>query len=113
MAATYGALGRAVLGTSETTVVAAVPAGQQWLSSSVIVCNTGAAAATYRLIKRGSGSATALADHLVHDAGIGPGETHTLTLGLGLPAAEMVLGLASVAGAVVVRVEGARGLEAA
>lgn len=75
--------------TTETTLYT-VPASMFAVSSTLFVCNTNAAAATFRVSVSVGGGATANQDYLFYDTTISGYETMSAMMGLTLGAADIV-----------------------
>jgi hypothetical protein len=95
MPQTHKILGQATAGTTATTLYT-VPASTQAVCSSLVVANLStAAAATYRLSCRPSGTAQTNAMYLVYDASVPAADSTILTLGMTLTATDVVTVFAS------------------
>lgn len=98
MALSYKILGQdlssGTIGTLEN-VAGPVGVGKSWIVSSLVVCNQGATAATYRLAITSSASAATGAEYLVYGASIPANDTVTLTLGITMEAGKYILASAS------------------
>ena len=66
------------------------PAATSAVVSSIVVCNTGGAATTFRLHFRDEGAAAATGNALVYDQIIAAKETIALTLGITCDAADVI-----------------------
>jgi hypothetical protein len=82
MTTTYKTLGQsAPLATTETDLYT-VPAVTSTIVSSLIVCNRGATATTFRISNSVGGGATATKDYIYFDVSIAANETFIATVGV-------------------------------
>ena len=90
MAVTYKSLGQAApLATTETDLYT-VPGATSAVTSSLVVCNRGATATTFRVSASVGGGATANKDYLYYDVSIPAGDTFIATVGITLAATDKV-----------------------
>ena len=105
MADTFKNLARALLGTSETTIGAAVPASRSWIGKRVWVCNGHTAAVSVTLHHRLAGEAVSQTNAILQSASI-PSFTTQVLDELDLATTDLLSGYASVANVVSVNVYG-------
>lgn len=79
--------------TTETTVYV-VPGGTSTAVSSVVICNRGGSATTFRLSVSVGGGVTTNKDYLYYDVTIGGNDTFIATVGLTLTASDVMRGYA-------------------
>lgn len=91
-------LGQSAPAAATDTAAYTVPAATQAVVSSIIVANTSATAATYRVHVRVAGAATAPGNAIFYDVALPAYSTQVLQLGLALAATTVVQVRASVAG---------------
>ena len=94
---TYKILGQSAPSATTETALYTVPASTETIISSIVVCNRGTAAATYRIYVASNGAAAANNQYLVYDASINAKETVALTLGLTIDATDVLRVYASTA----------------
>lgn len=94
---TYKILGQSAPAATTETALYTVPSATETIISSLVVCNRGASAATYRIYVSSNGAATTNSQYLVYDATILAKETIALTLGLTLDASDVLRIYASTA----------------
>lgn len=88
--ATAKVLGQsAPLAVTETALYT-VPAATQAIISSIVICNQGANATTFRLSVRVGGGVTAAQDYIAYEITIGAQDTITMTLGLTMAATDVL-----------------------
>lgn len=97
MAATYKVLGQVNPSATTATTAYTVPSATETVISTITVCNTGAAPATYRIAVRPNGETLATKHYIVYDSTVAPQTTDTLTLGITLDATDVVTVFASTA----------------
>lgn len=85
---TYKILGQSAPAATTEVDLYTVPASTETIISSIVVCNRGASAGTYRIYVAINGAAAANAQYLVYDASIQAKETVALTLGVTLDATD-------------------------
>lgn len=86
----YKTLGQSAPSATTETTLYTVPAAQAAIVSSVVVCNRGATATTFRVSVSVGGGATANKDYLYYDVALPANDTFTGTLGLTLAATDVV-----------------------
>lgn len=90
MAVNYKVLGQvAPLATTETTLYP-VPALTEAVASSIIVCNRGGTATTFRVSLSVGGGATANKDYIYYDVSIPANDTFIATIGATMSASDIV-----------------------
>jgi hypothetical protein len=94
---TYKILGQSAPAATTEVDLYTVPASTETIISSIVVCNRGSAAGTYRIYVAVNGAAAANAQYLVFDATIQAKETVALTLGVTLDATDKLRVYASTA----------------
>lgn len=94
---TYKILGQSAPAATTETALYTVPASTESIISSIVVCNRGATAATYRIYVAANGTAAANNQYLVYDAPLLAKETVALTLGITLDASDVLRVYASTA----------------
>jgi hypothetical protein len=90
MASTYKVLGQVDLQAATLTTLYTVPSATEAVISSVIICNRGTAATTFRLAVRPNGASIADQHYIAYDVPIAASDATTLTLGLTLDAADVL-----------------------
>ena len=96
MATTYKILGKAAVTANTDTLAYTVPGATAAVVSSVVVCNTGSTARTFRLaFCPGAIASVTLADYIYYDLTISPNDTFIATCGFTLAAASQILVRAS------------------
>lgn len=95
MAQTYKVLGQSAPGATTNTDVITVGAGKSMVLSTVVICNRGTTAATFRLAVRPAGAAIANAHYNAYDANILANDTKSLSWGITLAATDVVTVYAS------------------
>jgi len=97
MALTYKILGQdlcqGVIGTAEV-VAGPVGVGKSWVVSTIVICNQGGTAATYRLSISHTTTPTG-AEYIVFGSTVPANDTVTLTLGITMQEGKYILGSAS------------------
>lgn len=99
MPETIGTLGQAAPAANTDTALYTAAAATSAVVSSLVVCNTGGAATTFRVHLRNEGAAVGVGNALVYDMTLAAKETIALTLGIALDAAD-VLSVRSASGTV-------------
>lgn len=94
---TYKILGQSAPAATTETALYTVPASTESIISTIVICNRGASAATYRIYVAANGAAAANNQYLVYDANINAKETVALTLGLTLDSSDVLRVYASTA----------------
>ena len=90
MATTYKVLGQVNPSAATATTAYTVPSATQTVISTITVCNTGPAPASYRIAVRPDGATLDTKHYIVYDSSLAPQTTDTLTLGLTIDAADVV-----------------------
>lgn len=90
MPQTHKVLGQSNPAATTLTSLYVCPSSTQAVVSTIIVCNIGGSATTYRLAVRPSGATIANQHYLVYDAAIPANDTTTLTLGITLGASDVL-----------------------
>ena len=92
MPTTYKVLGQlaAASAVTATETIYSVPLATQAVISTVTVCNTSAAATTYRLTVRPDGTAVIQKHYFAYDAAIPANDTIALTLGITMDANDVL-----------------------
>lgn len=98
MTDTLKCLGQLTPSAASLTTAYTVPAATSTVLSTVVVCNTTALAATWRLSVAIAGAGDTLAQYLYRDLSINPNDTFTASLGLTLATTDLVRVQASTAG---------------
>lgn len=92
MTLTYKRLGATAVTANTDTLLYTVPASTSAVVSSVVVCNTGATARTFRLaICPGAIGSVTAADYIIYDAVVPGNNTYIATCGFSLAAASQVM----------------------
>lgn len=97
MATNYKVLGQSNPAATTATTLYTVPASTQTIVSTVTVTNQAASAATYRISIRIAAAADNAKQYIVYDASLPANASDTLTLGLTLGAADLLVVYASTA----------------
>ena len=97
MATSYKVLGQVNPAATTATTAYTVPSSTETVISTVAICNTGAAPATYRIAVRPNGASIETKHYVVYDSSLAPQDTQTLTLGMTLDATDVVTVYASTA----------------
>lgn len=84
MAQTLKVLGQVATSATTETDLYVVPASTTAAVSSVVVCNRGASATTFRISVSVDGAVTANKDYLYYDVSIGANDTFIATIGITL-----------------------------
>jgi len=90
MANAYKVLGQAAPAATTEADLGTVGTGKSWIASTLVVCNRGGAATTFRVSVAAGGGATADKDYLYYDVTIPANDTFCATLGLTLSATDVV-----------------------
>lgn len=90
MADTLKVLGQQAPNATTETDLYTVPASTQALGSSILVCNRGGSATTFRISVSVGGGATANKDYLYYGTQVPANNTYKATLGMSLGAADKV-----------------------
>jgi len=83
-------LGQSTPSANTDTTLYTVPASTQAVCSTLSICNTTAAAITYRVAVRPAGAAIATQHYLAYDASVAANDSVLLTLGITLAATDVV-----------------------
>jgi len=94
VAETLKVLGQSAPGATTPADLYTVPPVTTAVLSSIVVCNRGATATTFRVSVAVAGAATEDKQYLYYDVAIPANETFSATLGIGLGAADKVRGYA-------------------
>lgn len=94
MAETRKILGQVALAATTLTALYTVPASTQAVVSSIVVCNRGASATTFRVSLSVAGAADATNQYLYYDVALPANDTFVATIGVALGAADVVRGYA-------------------
>jgi hypothetical protein len=97
MARVYKVLGQVAPAATTGTALYTVPSATEAVISSITICNTASAAATYRLYARPNDEALATKHYIAFDASVPGNDTIALTLGITLDAADVLYCYASTA----------------
>ena len=95
MAQAYKVLGQIAPAATTATAIYTVPSATEAVVSSIVVCERGGSAATFRLSVRPNGATLASQHYLVYDADISANDTIILTIGVTLDATDVLEGYAS------------------
>lgn len=95
MATTYKVLGQSNPAATTATTLYTVPAATETVISTIVVCNQGASAGTYRIAIRPNGASLAKEHYIVYDASISANTTTAYTLGATVDASDVVTVYAS------------------
>jgi hypothetical protein len=98
MPQTHKVLGQASPSAATLTTLYTVPASTQAVCSTLTICNTTAAAMTYRVAVRPAGAAIATQHYIVSDSSVAAYDSIFLTLGISLAATDVVSVYASATG---------------
>lgn len=90
MAQTHKVLGQINPAAATLTTLYTVPAATQAIVSTLVACNTGSSATTYRIAVRVAGASIGTAQYLAYDAALPANDTATLTLGVALAATDVI-----------------------
>ena len=95
MATTYKVLAQSAPAATTNTTFYTTPSLKQAVSSTIVVANRGATAATYRIAIRPNGATLANQHYIAFDVPLAEFDSVTLTLGITLAAADIVTVYAS------------------
>jgi len=95
MATAYKVLGQVAPAATTATAIYTVPSATEAVVSSIVVCERGGSAATFRLSVRPNGATLANQHYLVYDADITANDTIILTVGLTMDATDVLEAYAS------------------
>jgi hypothetical protein len=90
MATAYKVLGQSAPTATTDTDVYTVPSATQSVLSTIVVCNRGASAGSFRLAIRPAGAAISNEHYIAYDVSINANDATTLTLGVTLEATDVV-----------------------
>lgn len=90
MATSYKTLGQLDMTSSSLTTLYTCPASTETVISTVIICNRGTAADTFRLAMRTGGDAISDKHYLAYDVPIASNDSTTLTLGVTMEATDVL-----------------------
>jgi len=90
MALTRKVLGQQAPGATTETDLYTVPSATEAVCSSIVICNRGASAATFRVSVSVGGGATANKDYIYYDVTIAGNDTFIATIGITLGAEDKV-----------------------
>lgn len=93
----YKTLGQSNPSATTATTLYTVPSGKSTVCSSLIVCNQGSVAASYRLAVRPAGASLAAQHYLAYDTGLAGNSTDEHVIGLTLNETDVVTVYASTA----------------
>lgn len=95
MPSAYKSLGQSNPSATTATTLYTVPSATSAVASTLVVCNQGAASATYRIAVRPAGATLAAQHYVVYDSSLTANDSAFLTLGLTLAATDVVTVYAS------------------
>ena len=95
MAQAYKVLGQIAPSATTATTIYTVPSATEAVVSSIVVCERGGAAATFRLAVRPNGATLANQHYLVYDAPLTANDTLIFTVGLTVDATDVLEAYAS------------------
>lgn len=90
MATAYKVLGQVAPSATTATSLYTVPTSTQALSSSLVICNRGAASSTFRVAIRPGGATLDPKHYLFYDAVLDANNAAFFTLGLALAATDVI-----------------------
>jgi hypothetical protein len=91
----YKVLGQSAPSATTNTTIYTCPSATQVVVSSVVVCNRGAAAGSFRIAVRPNGDALANQHYIAFDSPILGNETVSFSIGLTIDASDLVVVYAS------------------
>lgn len=94
---TYKVLGQSNPSATTATTLYTVPSATQTVLSTLVVANTAASAATYRIAVRVAGASLATNQYIAYDVAIAANDSTALTLGISLGATDVITVYASTA----------------
>lgn len=100
MPTTYKVLGQVNPSAITATTLYTVPAATATIISTIVISNTSASAATYRIAIRPAGATLATLHYVAYDVALSANDSTALTLGLTLAATDVVTVYASSASVV-------------
>ena len=95
MPTTYKVLGQSNPSATTATTLYAVPSATQTNVSTIVVANTAATSATFRIAVRIAGAALATSQYVAYDVSVGANDSTALTLGITLGATDVITVYAS------------------
>lgn len=95
MAQNYKVLGQIAPSATTATAIYTVPSATETVVSSIVVCERGGSAATFRLAVRPNGATLANQHYLVYDASLTANDTLIFTVGLTVDATDVLEAYAS------------------
>lgn len=95
MAQNYKVLGQIAPSATTATAIYTVPSATEAVVSSIVVCERGGSAATFRLAVRPNGATLANQHYLVYDASLTANDTLIFTVGLTVDATDVLEAYAS------------------
>jgi hypothetical protein len=90
MALTYKVLGQSAPAAATTTSLYTVPSATYAIVNSVVICNTGPTATTFRVSVAQNGAADTLAQYVAREVPINGNSTTELALGITMDAADIL-----------------------
>lgn len=97
MAEAYKVLGQSAPVAATVTTLCTVPASNNFIVSTLTVCNRGAAAGTFRVAVSPAGAALANQHYVYYDAAMGGNVTVAITIGITMAATDVLRVYASTA----------------
>ena len=91
----YKVLGQSAPSATTNTTIYTCPAATQMVSSSVVICNRGATAGSFRIAVRPNGNALANQHYIAYDSPILGNETVSFSIGMTVDADDLVVVYAS------------------
>lgn len=91
----YKVLGQVAPNATTDTTLDTVPAATQVVVSTIVVCNRGATAATYRIAIRPAGAAISNQHYIAYDSTVAANDSTMLTIGITLAATDVITVYAS------------------
>lgn len=91
----YKVLGQVAPSATTNTTVYTVPSSTEAVVSSIVICNRGSSAATFRIAVRPDADALANEHYIAYDDDILGNETKSYSLGMTLDAADLIVVYAS------------------
>lgn len=83
-------LGQVAPAATTATTLYTVPAGKTTVVSTLVVANTAATSATYRIAIRVAGATLATSQYIAYDVTVGANDSTALTLGITLAATDVI-----------------------
>lgn len=91
MALTYKVLGQSAATASTNTTLYTTPSATSTIINSVVVCNTGSSATTFRVAVRPNGETIALKHYVAYEIPIAGNSTTELSLGITMDASDILM----------------------